>query len=92
MSAAKRHIPDPLEREITTYNRLLPSLLADEGKYVLIIGDDKIDVFFAYEDALKAGYQHAGLKPFLVRKISGTESVMYFTRDIAASCLTTATQ
>ena len=91
MNAEKPNSP-PLARETAAYERLLSTLLPDEGKYVLIIGDDKIDVFTAYEDALKAGYQRAGLTPFLVKKISGNESAMYFTRDLVIPCLTTHTQ
>lgn len=89
MSPVKRLV-DPLATEIAAYNRLLPSLLADEGKFVLIAGDKKIDVFTSYEDALKAGYQHVGLEPFLVKRISGAESAMWFSRDIGGLCLTTA--
>ena len=87
MSALKKHA-DPLANELAVYNRLLPELLKDEGKYALIFGDKLIDVFTSYEDALKAGYQTAKLKPFLVKKISGTETAMYFTRDIDGLCRT----
>lgn len=79
----------PLAEELATYHRLLPTLLTDEGKFVLIIGDRVIDCYVAYEDALKAGYREAGLNPFLVKKISGAESAMYFSRDISAKCHTT---
>ncbi len=83
---------EPLAKELATYDRLLPSLLPDEGRFVLIVGDEKIDVFVSQEDALKAGYRKAGLAPFLVKRISGTESAMYFSRDLAASCPTIHSQ
>lgn len=82
----------PLAIELATYDRLMPKLLSDEGKYALIAGDRLIDCYLAYEDALKAGYREVGLMPFLVKRISGTESAVHFTRDIAAKCLTTHSQ
>ena len=44
-----------LEKELETYKNELPKLLANEGKYVLIVGDKVIDFFAAYEDAVKEG-------------------------------------
>ena len=79
---------DALERELATYNKLLPSLLADEGKFALIFGEDLLGVFGTYEDALKVGYEKAQLNPFLVKKISGAETVAYFSRDFVAPCHT----
>lgn len=79
----------PLAIELATYEKLLPTLLKDEGKFVLIVGSRCVDVYVAYEDALKAGYKEAGLDSFLVKRISGIESTMYFTRDIGKSCHTT---
>ena len=76
----------PLERELETYKRELPNLLADQGKYVLIIGEDVIGTFAAYEDALKEGYERAGLKPFLVKQIDATEQVHQFTRNLEGEC------
>lgn len=66
-----------LERELAAYDRMLPSLLGDEGKYALVVGDGLVDIFFAYEDALKAGYASAGLNPFLVKKIARFEMPVY---------------
>jgi hypothetical protein len=79
---------EPLELELTTYKKLLPALLADEGKFALIVGEELVGVFGTYEDALSLGYQKAQLKPFLVKKISGAETVAYFSRDIRSPCLT----
>jgi hypothetical protein len=79
---------DALEKELAAYRKLLPTLLSQEGKFALIVGDELISVFAAYEDALKAGYEKAQLNPFLVKKISGTETVAYFSRDLRAACLT----
>jgi hypothetical protein len=75
-----------LDREMAAYRRELPQLIAEEGRYVVIFGDTVIGTFDAYPDALKAGYAKAKLAPFLVKKISGTESVAFITRDVRFAC------
>lgn len=71
-----------LEREIKTYTNRLPELKAQEGKFVLIAGEEIGGFFETYQDALKAGYEKYGLRPFLVKQISAIESLAYFTRDL----------
>ncbi len=71
-----------LEKELATYQRELAELLAHEGKYVLIRGDDVIETWDTYDDALKAGYQKFGLEPFMVKRIEWAETVQNFSRDI----------
>jgi hypothetical protein len=73
-----------LEKELETYRRELPKLLASEGKFVLIHGGDVDGVWETYEDALQAAYGKFGLEPFLVKRIEAVESVQFFTRDIAS--------
>jgi hypothetical protein len=75
-------VASELARELETYRRKLPSLGSQEGKFALVIGDE-LSVYESYADALKTGYERAGLTPFLVKKISATETVAYFTREIA---------
>ncbi|MCP5197531.1 MAG: hypothetical protein H6974_12240 [Gammaproteobacteria bacterium] len=75
-----------LSTELKTYQRLLPTLLAHQGKFVVIAGDQLLDVFVAYEDALKAAYARFGMQPFLVKRISADEQVSYFTRDLNTAC------
>jgi hypothetical protein len=77
---------NPLQREMATYNKVLPSLLDREGKFALVVGDDLVGVFESYEDALKAGYAKAGITPFLVKRIAGTEAISFFSRDIFDQC------
>lgn len=72
-----------LQQEIETYNRLLPSLLPQVGKYVLIKGDKMIDTFDTYSDAMKRGYTDFQLSPFMVKLIAPAEHASYFTRDFA---------
>ncbi len=71
-----------LEREVAAYNRLLPTLLPQLGKYALIKNDDVVDTFDSYQDAVKRGYADFKLEPFLVKQIAPAEQVAFFTRDL----------
>ena len=71
-----------LEKELQTFKRELPNLLAQEGKFVVICGDQITGIYVTYEDDLKVGYDKCGLNPFLVKKIQAVEQVQYFTRDL----------
>ncbi len=75
-------MPMALEKELETLKRELPNLLAEEGKYVVVSGDEVLGIYAAYEDALKVGYEKRGLKPFLVKKIQSIEQVQFFTRNL----------
>lgn len=72
-----------LEKELETYKKKLPELKQHEGKFVLIKGEDVIDTFTSYEDAIKEGYQKFGLEPFLVKQIHSTEQVQFISRSIS---------
>ncbi len=71
-----------LEKELQTYKTKLPELLANEGegKYALIHGDDLVDVFGTYEDAIREGYAKFNLTPFLVKQIQTMEHVQFVSR------------
>lgn len=69
-----------LERELKTYEANLDHWADHAGKFVLIQGDEVVDFFATYEDALKAGYQQFGLEPFLVKQIDVVGAVQYITR------------
>jgi len=71
-----------LEREVKTYKDKLPELQANEGKFVLICGDEVVGIFDSYQDALSAGYDRCGINPFLVKQISTVEVLASFTRDL----------
>ena len=77
-----------LEKELETYQRELPNMLNNEGKYALIHDSAVVDVFETYADALKIGYQQFGLKPFLVKQIQAVEQAQYITRDVKFPCPT----
>jgi hypothetical protein len=83
MQAERTHVTD-LSDEIGTYNRLLPKLLAQQGKFVLIKGSEQAGTFDSYQDALAAGYAKFQLQPFLVKQIVPAERVSYFTRDLTS--------
>lgn len=75
------------ELELKTYHEKLPTLMGQQGKFVLIRGDKVDGVFETYAEAMSAGYRLHGLdSPFFVRKISPVEQVMFFTRDMGAEC------
>jgi len=71
-----------LEKELATYQRALPNLLGDAGKFVLISGDEVSGVWATYADAIQAGYRVFGLAPFLVKQIQAIEQVHYMTEDV----------
>jgi len=70
-----------LEKELETFERKLPELKAEhEGKFALVHGDELVDVFSSYEDAIKAGYSRFGLSPFLVKQIHALEQAQFISR------------
>lgn len=72
-----------LEHELSVYRTNLGSLMANEGKFVVIKGDEILpNAYDDYESATAAGYQRFGPVSFLVKKISRTEPVLYFSRDL----------
>jgi hypothetical protein len=74
-----------LQKELETYKKKLPELKAHEGKFVLIHGDDIVDFFSTYEDAIKSGYQQFKSEPFLVKEIHAVEPVFFVSRNIMPS-------
>lgn len=74
--------PDPLADEVATYEQLLPSLSAEEGRFAVITGKKLIGVYSAYEDAIEAGYKACGLNPFLVKEIVTSEVLPFIDREV----------
>ena len=69
-------IPDlpessPLHRELSTYRREMPALLAAglEGRWVLIKDDAVIGNFASFTEAANAGLARFGPVPYLVKRI-----------------------
>lgn len=69
-----------LEKELEAYKKKLPELLGHEGKFALFQGDDFVDVYTSYEDAVKAGYDKFKLEPFMVKQIQAVEQVQFISR------------
>lgn len=75
-----------LERELETFRRVLPAMLADpakQGQFALIHGDDVAGLFPSFAAALTAGYDQFGLGTFLVKEVTDHEEPKYFSRNIA---------
>ncbi len=74
-----------LEKELDTFRRELPALLADPAnrdKFALVKGDTVDSVWATAEEALGAGYARFGLEPFLVKEITEHERPRHFSRNI----------
>ena len=70
----------PLQTEIKTFEEQLPTLRTKFpiGTYVLFIGTCLVGGFSTYTAALEAGYEKAGMEPFLVKQVSKAgEDVQY---------------
>lgn len=77
-----------LEKELETYRKKLPELKTQEGKFVLIHGEDVADFFSTYEDAIKSGYQKYKQEPFLVKRVQATEPVFFVSRNVLPVSIT----
>lgn len=66
-----------IAQEIATYRSRLPELLAHEGEFVLIKGDQVIGFYSDQSEALREGYRRFGLVPLLVKRIAAIEPVVY---------------
>lgn len=68
-----------LEREYKLFKEHREELLTKgEGKFVLIKGEEIVDVFVSYEDALKEGLTRFGNVPFLIKEVRREEDVNFF--------------
>jgi len=75
------------EKELATYQRELPKLLEQEGRYVLIQGDTVDSVWDTRNDAMQEGYWIFGLDtPFFVQQILAYEKPVVITRHIRPVC------
>jgi hypothetical protein len=70
-----------LEAELETFERRLPELLANEGKFALVRGEE-ISIWPDADSAIDAGYERYGLDQFLVKKIAEHEVPRYFSRRV----------
>jgi hypothetical protein len=66
-----------LEVEYATYKARLPELLAHEGEYVLIKGEEVVGFFKTSRAAVREGYRRFGMVPIFVKKVAAVEPVIY---------------
>lgn len=73
-----------IRREIATYRRELPRLLAEghEGRFVLIQGDQVISLWDTFEDAYQAGVQQFSLGPFLAQPLDARDLTRTFPKEL----------
>jgi hypothetical protein len=72
-----------LEKEQRAYEASLPRMLEEnDGKFVVIQGNEVRHVLGTYEEALNWGYDRFDLTPFFVKQISAEEHVAHFSRDL----------
>lgn len=66
------------KRELAAYKRELPHLLAREGKFVLIHGDEVVCVRKTWDRAVSEGYKRFGPnEPFMVKRIERPDRLAY---------------
>src|SRR5690348_5731013 len=70
-----------LEKDLKTYQKKLPELLAHEGQFVLIHEGEVAGFFDTYPDAVQAGYERFELRPFLVKQVRAVEQVQFLLVD-----------
>lgn len=70
-----------LEAELETFQKRLPDLLAHQGQFALIRGND-VTVWPDADAAIDAGYERYGLDQFLVKEIAEFEIPKYFSRRV----------
>jgi|SRR5581483_7276391 len=78
------------EKEIATYLRELPALLAQgqAGRHALVKGDAILGIWDAQADALEAGRERFGLEPIFVKAIDArdTERFALLKRHLGDAC------
>lgn len=68
----------PFTREMATYRAHLPELLAREGAYVVIRGEEIVGIRDTTQGAERLGYGLFHLTGFMIRKITAVEEVLAF--------------
>jgi len=72
-------MPNLLKKELEIYEAQKAELLGrSKGKFVLIKGEEVIDIFDTEIDAIRQGYERFGNVPFLVKQIVELETPWMF--------------
>jgi hypothetical protein len=77
-----------LEKEWEVYQRELPNLLSEEGRFALVSANGVESIWDTEEDAEQAGYDRFGLEPFLVHQIRAVERPVFLRYPLPGSCRT----
>jgi hypothetical protein len=80
-AGASSTVTKPLALESAAYQANKPELLAHEGQWVVIHGEQILGIRSSYEQALGLGYERAGYVDFLVHQIRTSEPDCRFTYD-----------
>lgn len=74
---------DLLQKEIATYTAQKNVLVGtSRGKFVLIKGEQMLDIFDVKIDAIRQGYERLGDVPFLVKQVVEVETPQNFTSNL----------
>lgn len=84
--AAKSEV-DQLKPDLEAYERMLPELMREEGKFALFFDGRLVGVFGSQDDAFEKGYEASGGRSFFVRQITAIPIVQHFSRPIGIECL-----
>lgn len=84
MTTASAYEDSSFATELAAYDRKLPELLGDVGRFVLIKGEEVAGIFDTYQDAVSVGYERFKLDRFFVKQIAPAERIAFFARDLVA--------
>ena len=75
-----------LEQEYKFYlNHLKEFIPQHLNEFVLIKGDQLVDFFKSYEEALRAGLNFFGNVPFFIKEVQRKEEVHFFHQGLSSS-------
>ena len=77
-------MPIPLEQEYQFFTSHLDNFLQNHlNEFVLIKGENIINFFKSYDEALKAGLSQFGNVPFFIKVVKKEEEVHYFHQGLS---------
>lgn len=75
-----------LNQEYKFYQKHLKEFIPSHlNEFVLIKGNQLVDFFKSYEEALRAGLTRFGNVPFFIKEIQRKEEVHFFHQGVASS-------
>lgn len=86
MTEPTTHPDHPLATEIATYNRRLPELGAEAGRFIVLKGEETVGIFDSYGEAVEAGFKRFTLEPFVVKEILPAEGAWHPADGCGCGC------